>query len=163
MIYVKAQEASEFLDDLDSLSVDLFVLDPPYFEIVPDVEWDNQWESEDEYVNWLLKLLNKAKDKLKSSGSLVLFGGIGKHGEHPVFDVVRGMEKLGYCYRNWITWKKRRAYGKSHDYLFCREEIFWFSASHERTKVTFNVPLTNIKRGYAGKAKKYNKRLAKLF
>ena len=58
-------------------------------------------------------------------------------------------------YRNLITWAKRRAYGKSHDYLFCREEIAWYSVSKERTGVTFNIPLLSEKRGYAGFSKKY--------
>jgi DNA modification methylase len=54
-----------------------------------------------------------------------------------------------------ITWKKRRAYGKSHDYLFCREEIAWYSVSEERKGVTFNIPLLSEKRGYAGFSDKY--------
>jgi site-specific DNA-methyltransferase (adenine-specific) len=54
-----------------------------------------------------------------------------------------------------VTWQKKRAYGKSHDYLYCREEILWFSKSQERTEVTFNIPYLDEKRGYAGFSEKY--------
>lgn len=65
------------------------------------------------------------------------------------------LENSGYYYRNWITWKKRRAYGKRYDYLFCREEIIWYSVGSEISGVTFNIPLLPQKRGYDGFNKKY--------
>lgn len=134
-------------------SCDLVLIDPPYYGIVEDV-WDNQWKSEDDYVTWLYGILHRAKKCLKPTGSLLMFGGIGKHGSHPFFKIIQAVEDTHgwslFHFRNMITWKKRRAYGKSHDYLFCREEIVWFSVSPERTAVTFNIPLLDVKRGYAG-------------
>ncbi len=163
--YVFASKAEEFLSTLPDGSVDLFVLDPPYFEITNDA-WDNQWESETDYIQWLVNLLRIAFRKTKPHGSMLVFGGVGKDGGHPFFDVVREVkvERVTgeyevparlWTYRNWITWKKRRAYGKSHDYLFTREEIVWFSKSPERTEVTFNIPLLDVKRGYEGYNKDY--------
>ena len=103
------------------------------------------------YVAWLVDHLKWASQALKPNGSLLMFGGIGKDRSHPLFDVMKDVERLTkLTYRNMITWKKRRGYGKSHDYLFCREEIVWYSASAERTEVTFNIPLLDVKRGYAG-------------
>lgn len=148
MAYVLPEEAAHFLSRLEPDSVDLFLLDPPYFGIVQD-SWDNAWATEDDYVSWLVDLLERALNLLAEHGSLVIFAGIGKHGSHPILRVIQSLELLGYTFRNWITWQKRRAYGKSHDYLFCREEILWFSKSPERTRVRFNVPLLNEKRGYA--------------
>jgi len=150
--YVHAMDAGAFLAALTT-PVDLFLLDPPYYGIVKD-SWDNQWPNtnagRDAYVDWLARLLALARQKISPRGSLLCFGGIGEHGAHPLFDVIRRTEAAGWTYRNWITWKKRRAYGKSHDYLFCREEILWYSASPDRTTVTFNVPLLDEKRGYPG-------------
>lgn len=145
--------ALRFLSTLKSGSVDLFLIDPPYYGIVKDT-WDNQWKSEADYVSWLYTHIQNAVPKLKSHGSLIMFGGIGSHGSHPLFDVIRRVESL-LTFRNMITWKKRRAYGKSHDYLFCREEILWYSKSAERTEVTFNIPLLDVKRGYDGWNKSY--------
>jgi DNA modification methylase len=152
-VHVVCSPALEFLSNLKDNSVSLFVLDPPYYGIVND-EWDNQWDDVGEYVNWMCNLLQEARRKLTMGGSVLLFGGVGKHREHPFWELCMTAEKF-LVYRNMITWKKRRAYGKSHDYLFCREEIAWFSKSAEREEVTFNVPLLKEKRGYAGFDPKY--------
>lgn len=141
-------DASVFLGMLPDKSVDLILTDPPYFGIVED-SWDNQWSSVAQFVGWLAGVLRAGRRVLKDNGSLLFFGGIGKHKLHPFFDVLQSLEDT-YAFRNLLTWKKRRAYGKSHDYLFCREEIAWLSASAERTSVTFNIPLLDEKRGYQG-------------
>jgi len=147
--------AEEFIKRLPNASVTLFVLDPPYFEIVAE-EWDNQWTSKENYIHWMIGLLQSSIAKLKPNGSMLIFGGLGKHGSHPFWELCMAIEKqTSLTYRNTITWKKRRAYGKSHDYLFCREEIAWFSKSSERTEVVFNIPLLDVKRGYAGFNPKY--------
>jgi site-specific DNA-methyltransferase (adenine-specific) len=127
--------------------VDLFCFDPPYFGIVAD-GWDNQWERAEHYVEWLADIIRTMRNVASHTGSLVFFQGVGKHGVHPIFDVLREAELAGWHFRNWITWKKRRAYGKKNDYLFCREEILWLSADPK--KWTFNIPLLDEKRGYDG-------------
>lgn len=152
--FVAFQDAFDFIRSLPDNSVDLLLTDPPYMNVVKD-SWDNQWADVKAYVDWMYKLLELAKPKLKENGSVVFFGGIGKHGERPFFKLLDKIEENNlYHYRNLITWGKRRAYGKSHDYLFCREEVVWYSVSPERTQVTFNIPLTDVKRGYDGYRKK---------
>ena len=42
---LKQADCLEYLNELESASVDLVVVDPPYFEIIKD-NWDNQWDSE---------------------------------------------------------------------------------------------------------------------
>lgn len=153
--FVVCNDADRFLSSLPLEEVDLFLIDPPYYGIVED-EWDNQWDSEEKYIQWLAGLLERTRIRLKPNGSVLVFGAIGKHGSHPFFEVMRRVEHNNTLhFRNMITWKKRRAYGKSHDYLFCREEIVWYSKSPERTGVTFNIPYLDEKRGYAGFNKKY--------
>lgn len=153
--FVKAQGAYPFLQARPKGLVDLVLIDPPYFGIVDD-SWDNQWSSAKDYLDWLFGILALARIATKPKGSLICFQGIGRPGEqHPIDEIRSIAASAGWYYRNWITWKKRRAYGKSHDYLFCREEIFWFSAAPGRTDVTFNIPLLDVKRGYAGFSEKY--------
>jgi DNA modification methylase len=152
-VFVEAARAEDFLPRLRR-DVNLFVVDPPYFGIVKDT-WDNRWKDSRDYSRWLVNLLSAARTKAAPDASLIVFGGIGGHGVHPLFDVIRGVERSGWHYRNWVTWKKRRAYGKSHDYLFTREEILWYSVSPVRTEVTFNIPYLGEKRGYAGFNRSY--------
>lgn len=147
--------AEDFLDTFEEQSIDLLLFDPPYSGII-DAGWDNRWTGV-EYARWFRNwVIDHALDRIKPKGSIVFFGGVGYHGHHPFWDAVQGLEEYGSPYlRNIITWKKRRAYGKSHDYLFCREEIAWFSVAKGRKDVTFNIPYTDVKRGYAGFNKKY--------
>lgn len=147
--FVRHQDGAVFTRELADNSVRLMLTDPPFYGIV-DEGWDNQWVTEEEFVAWLVGILLSALPKLTPDGSLIFFGGIGKHKSHPLFDVVNGLEKGGFFFRNWITWKKRRAYGKEYDYLFTREELLWFSKLPERDEVVFHKPYTAEIRGYAG-------------
>lgn len=153
---VIASDAREFASSLQDESVHLLACDPPFYGIVSD-EWDNQWNTLEEFAQWLYGVFVAFESKLTRDGSIVFFGGIGKHGHRALFRVMDLLESSSspYTFRNMITWKKRRAYGKSHDYLFCREEILWYSRSSERTGVRFNIPLSDQKRGYAGFDPKY--------
>lgn len=151
-MYVLPMKAENLPNHLMPGSVDLLLTDPPYYGVV-DEAWDNQWPNAHAYAQWLADVLLAFKPTLAPDASILVFQAMGKHGCHPVFDVVRKLENGGYHFRNWITWKKRRAYGKSHDYLYIREEILWFSMSPDRTQVRFNVPLLSEKRGYSGFSK----------
>jgi DNA modification methylase len=79
-----------------------------------------------------------------------MFQAIGKHDQHPIFEIMSGIER-SWHFRNWITWKKARAFGKKCNYLFCREEIIWFSASGKNEEVIFNVPFTTERLKRPGK------------
>jgi DNA modification methylase len=152
--YILPCAADTLLDQIPDNSVHLLLTDPPYFGIVEE-GWDNQWATDQAFADWLSAILLRALPKLTPTGSLVFFSALGKQNSHPLFRVMANLEDGGYTFRNWITWKKRRARGKSHDYLYLREEILWYSRSPERTEVTFNKPYLDEKRGYAGFNKNY--------
>jgi site-specific DNA-methyltransferase (adenine-specific) len=150
MTYIVAEDARDFIPTLTDESVDLALFDPPYFDIVKEA-WDNAWKTETEFVEYVSGICKLAFPKLKPTGSLIVFGGLGKHGVHPFFDVVKKIEEK-FIFQDWITWKKRRAYGKQKGYLYCREEIAWFSKTKD---YAFNIPYLAEKRGYPGFNKKY--------
>jgi len=150
--YVAHGDALEWLEGRRE-KADLAVIDPPYFGIV-NAAWDRQWSSAADYRDWLVSVLAEVADRLSDRGSVLMFGGLGRHGCHPLFEVLAAAERF-LTFRNWITWQKRRAYGKQYDYLYCREEILWLSKSPDRTACTFNVPLLNVRRGYQGWDNRY--------
>lgn len=152
--FVRGMKAEEFIPSLVDESVPLLLTDPPYYEIVPE-KWDRQWRDERHFADWLSDLFVLALPKLTPNGSLVFFGAMGRHKSHPLFRIVTNLEDGGYTFRQWITWKKRRAFGKSHDYLYIREEILWFSKNPERTGVIFNKPYSDELRGYGAFNPKY--------
>jgi DNA modification methylase len=91
---------------------------------------------------------------LIKGGSAYVWGGIGKPHDRVFFEYLATVEeKTKMTMRNLIVWSKRRAYGKSNDYLFTREECAWL-VNGDKPK-TFNIPLLDKERGYAGFNKDY--------
>ena len=62
----------ELLDNFDKDSVTLMILDLPYFKVVKD-EWDNQWRTPDDYLDWCREWFIKSERALKDNGSLYYF------------------------------------------------------------------------------------------
>ena len=62
----------EVLPMLPDDSVDLVLADPPY-NGVKDADWDNQWASDIDYLQWLDRVLEQFKRVLRFNGSLYLF------------------------------------------------------------------------------------------
>jgi len=124
--------------------VDLIVCDPPYGEIL-DEPWDH------ECYGRLGKLV---EELLVTRGTAYVWGGVGTHKNRPFFKWLSGVED-GTTLRlhNLITWGKKRAYGTAANYLFTREECAML-VKGEKPK-TFNVPLLDVLRGYAGYNKNY--------
>ena len=65
-------DALALLRRLPSESVDLIATDPPYFG-VKDSAWDNAWNSDAEFIEWLKTILVEYKRVLAPNGSLYLF------------------------------------------------------------------------------------------
>ena len=55
-------------------SINVIATDLPYFGVL-DVEWDNQWETLDDYLTFLDKVFIEFKRVLRDNGSLFIFSG----------------------------------------------------------------------------------------
>ena len=131
------KDCLEFLKSLPDESVDLAILDPPYFEIIKD-DWDNQWKTEQEYLDWCMEWTKESFRVLKPGRCLYVWGTT----KHDTFlryklDVLNNIE--GAHYQNWIIWhydwggrtKKNFArkhedlimYSKGKDFLFNADDI----------------------------------------
>ena len=54
-------------------SQDLQIIDPPYYKAINE-DWDKQWKTEQEYLNWCQLWFNEAVRTLKNTGSLYIYG-----------------------------------------------------------------------------------------
>jgi len=63
----------EQLKKLPDRSVDLIILDPPYWKVVSE-HWDYQWRTQSDYANWCFQWLPELARIIKLSGSFYLFG-----------------------------------------------------------------------------------------
>lgn len=62
----------ELMNNIPDNSVDLFILDPPYFRILNE-RWD-KFKNKYEYYNWSREYLKAVFEKHRLNGNLILFG-----------------------------------------------------------------------------------------
>ena len=53
---------------------DAIISDIPYFQVVEN-DWDNQWKSVDEYLNWVEEIIRLCQNVCKENASIMLFTG----------------------------------------------------------------------------------------
>lgn len=136
--------------------VPLIVTDPPYGNIV-DEEWDKTDDTEEQFANWMVKWTQDwYTNCLLSGGAFYVWGGFGKVGFRPFLRYILEVEKAGkFELASPITWNKKRAYGVQNNYLWTREECAYFILGNAKKPRCFNIPLLDVKRGYAGYNAKY--------
>ena len=136
--------------------VPLIISDPPYGNIVSE-QWDKTSKQDHQFASWMTSWVNDWSTLcLKPGGAFYVWGGIGKPGFRPFFHFLTQIEHdTQMQIANLITWKKKRAIGTKHNYLFTREECAYLVKGDIKKPHLFNVPLLDEKRGYAGFNKKY--------
>jgi len=45
-------DCREKLDIFDANIFQTIIADPPYFQVLLGENWDNQWQTEDDYLHW---------------------------------------------------------------------------------------------------------------
>lgn len=129
----------------------LTATDPPYGNIVPD-HWDKVLTSDAKFAQWMVDWTNTIAPMSLDGSALYVFGGIGTPQFRPFYRYLVEVERQSaYRLANHITWSKKRGYGIQHNYLFTREELAYLHLGEDiRKPRVFNVPLLDVKRGYAG-------------
>lgn len=138
--------------------VPLIIADPPYGNVLP-AKWDRYNSTDENFAEWMRDWTEAWTTCLLPDAAFYVWGGIGTPGFRPFFHYLATIEKdprFQLQIANLITWKKKRAYGIQHNYLFTREEcVYLFNGQNIKKPRCFNVPLLEEKRGYAGYNAKY--------
>ena len=96
----KIGDCLEVMRDMPVDSVDIIIADPPYYKIKDD-EWDNQWKTFQDYLDWLEVRAIEMKRVLKNNGSLYMFGD-----DHRIAYIQVMMDKH-FTFLNHLVWYKR--------------------------------------------------------
>lgn len=128
------KDCLDYLQTLDDNSVDLILTDPPYFEIVKN-EWDNQWKTEQEYLDWCKEWTSECVRVLKPERCLYVWGTT----KTDTFlkykiNVLNSFKELKY--QNWIIWsydwggRPRNNFARKHEDLlmYSKGKNFLFNA-----------------------------------
>tara|TARA_R100001126_G_C4834716_1_gene153695 strand:+ start:53 stop:919 length:867 start_codon:yes stop_codon:yes gene_type:complete len=147
-----------YLDKLEDRSVDLFLLDPPYMNVVKN-DWDRQWKTIDEYKDWCEQWISKCSKKGKYSSSIWVFGF-----PYQLTHLLPIFEKHGFKFRQQVViWKGiKSAAGRTSDKLkmfpTTTESVFFFA--YDSIPVIRNI-LIDKKRTYGYTSKYINEFLGK--
>ncbi len=122
------------LKQLPDKSVDLVLVDPPYFRIVAD-KWDRQWKSEAEYLAWCREWATEANRVLKEGGCFYVWGTT-KTDTFLRFKLDVMNQLSGLVYQNWIIWsydwggRTKKTFARKHEDLlmYSKGEKFLFDA-----------------------------------
>ncbi|WP_308149657.1 site-specific DNA-methyltransferase [Spiroplasma sp. AdecLV25b] len=112
-----------FLDKrVENNSVDLIIADPPYN--ILKIEWDN-FNSEKEYMEFMISWLEKSYQKLKDTGTFYLF-----NNAYNSAKLIPILERIGFNFIDWITWYKKDGFnGCKNKYVNNQETILFLSKS----------------------------------
>ena len=128
-IELKHADCLEYLKTIPDESVDLVVVDPPYFEIVKDA-WDNQWASEEEYLNWCDAWTKECFRIMKPETCFYVWGTT-KTDTFLKYKLNTLNETPGAVYQNWIIWaydwggRTKKKFPRKH------EDILMYSKGKE--------------------------------
>lgn len=120
----------------------LIICDAPYG--ITKEKWDVA-----QYNRWMELCVAYAA----ADATICMWGGTGKPRDRPFLEFEATVERNFPEWEalNFVTWGKKRAYGVPRNYLYTREELIILV----RGNFTFNIPLLEQERGYAGYNKKY--------
>ena len=110
LIQADVLDALTFLPDE---SYQLIIADPPYFNVLTAEDWDTQWTSPDDYLDWTEQWMTAALSKLKPDGLLYVFGQLGKR-EHLWIHAWSRLCQIG-AYHDMIVWDRAVGYNERGD------------------------------------------------
>jgi len=136
MIEWKIGDCLELMDELDDGSVDLVIADPPYYRVA-DVNWDKQWKTFDDYLDWIEEVSINIKRILKPNGSFYIFGD-----DHRIAYVQVRLDKH-FTFLNHLVWYKRNNQAiqgaeNSRRYACVSERILFYTLQDETGLATIH-------------------------
>ena len=142
---IKNKDCMDFLKNIESNSVDLVIVDPPYFEITKE-EWDRQWSGESDYLSWCEDWTRECFRVLKPGRCFYVFGTTKTNTLLKYkLDVLDEID--GFHYNNWLIWhyeyggKSRKSFSRKHEdcLMYSKGDKFIFNAEDVR------IPYVNKK------------------
>jgi DNA modification methylase len=115
-------DASEKLNLFSDNTFQAIIADPPYFQVLLGEEWDNQWKTEEDYLDWTRVWISRAGRLLKDDGLFFIFGQLGKR-EHLWLHVC-SMAAGILQFHDMLIWDRAVGYNERYDsFTPCYEMI----------------------------------------
>ena len=143
MIEINNENCFIGMKKIPDKSIDLIIADPPYYKrMISDwknrqYDWDNQWETFEEYLEFIEKLAVESKRILKDDGSLYI------HADNIYASYVQVIFDKYFHMLNNITWAKttnmtNMSWMRSKRYSCGTERILFYSNSENNKNRHFS-------------------------
>lgn len=106
-------DALEILSGMESSQFQAILADPPYFRVLLEEEWDNDWKTEEDYIDWTLSWSRECGRVLRDDGLLFVFGQLGKR-EH-VWLHVCSLLAREMQFHDMLIWDRAVGYNERSD------------------------------------------------
>jgi DNA modification methylase len=115
-------DSQKILETLEANEFQAIIADPPYFQVLLEENWDNQWRSEEEYLGWTEEWIKKAARLLKDDGLFFIFGQLGKR-EHLWLHACSMATRI-LQFHDMLIWDRAVGYNERYDsFTPCYEMI----------------------------------------
>lgn len=115
-------DCQDILETFEPNQFQAIIADPPYFQVLLEENWDNQWRTEEEYLVWTENWIRKANRVLKTDGLFFIFGQLGKR-EHLWLHVCSLATRI-LQFHDMLIWDRAVGYNERYDsFTPCYEMI----------------------------------------
>ncbi len=115
-------DCQNILETLAPESFQAIIADPPYFQVLLEEEWDNQWKTEEDYLEWTENWIEKSAKLLKPDGLFFIFGQLGKR-EHLWLHLCSLAARI-LQFHDMLIWDRAVGYNERYDsFTPCYEMI----------------------------------------
>jgi DNA modification methylase len=148
MIDLQNKDCIHLLKSIPSESVDLVLVDPPYFKIVKN-DWDNQWNTEQEYLDWCKQWTNECHRVLKPNRCFCIWGTTKT--DTFLRYKMEVLNSTGMEYQNWIIWsydwggRSKKSFARKHEDLLIYSKGSEFLFNADAVRIPYKVK-TNVRK-----------------
>ncbi len=115
-------DSNKILETLEPETFQAIIADPPYFQVLVDEIWDNQWKTEEDYLIWTEEWMMKSARLLRNDGLFFIFGQLGKR-EHLWLHLC-SMAARKMQFHDMLIWDRAVGYNERYDsFTPCYENI----------------------------------------
>ena len=115
-------DCREKLKELTENSFQAIIADPPYFQVLLGEDWDNQWQTEEDYLDWTKDWIKKSARVLRDDGLFFIFGQLGKR-EHLWLHLCSMATRI-LQFHDMLIWDRAVGYNERYDsFTPCYEMI----------------------------------------
>ncbi len=136
-------DALRIMPNLPEAHFQTIIADPPYFQVLLEQNWDNMWQSPEDYLKWTRQWVEQCQRLLRPDGLLYIFGQLGKREHvwlHTCSMLAREMQ-----FHDLIIWDRAVGYNERYDSFTPQYEMILVLRQTSCTKPYFNKDAVRLR------------------